>query len=225
MNLVKEAEVAAAAKSTPVYLMLFDALYAGGKALLRSPYTVRRQALFDTVAPGRHVQLPEAFTGSAREALDTSDRLGLEGIIAKKQSGVYLPGRRTHTWVKIKNQAHQEVVVIGWRHGAGNRAGGIGSLLLAVNDGGRLVYAGRVGTGFTRAGLDDAAAVLAPLACAAPPVDDVPAADQQDAEWVAPKLVGEVKYAGRTADGRLRQPVWRGWRPDKDAAEVVWEHI
>jgi bifunctional non-homologous end joining protein LigD len=223
MNLVKESEVAAAAKSTPVYLILFDALYAGGKSLMRSPYSARRQALFETVAPGRHVQLPEAHTGSAREALAASDQLGLEGIIAKKQSSVYLSGRRTHTWVKIKNHAHQEVVVVGWRHGAGNRAGGIGSLLLAVHDGGRLAYAGRVGTGFTRADLDRAAAQLAPLSRKTPPVGDVPAADQQDAEWVAPKLVGEVKHSGRTADGRLRQPVWRGWRPDKDPGEVAWE--
>jgi bifunctional non-homologous end joining protein LigD len=206
-----------------VYLILFDALHAGGKSLLRSPYTVRRQALFDTVMPGRHVQLPEAYTGTAREALAASDQLGLEGIIAKKQSGVYLSGRRTHTWIKIKNQAHQEVVVVGWRHGAGNRAGGIGSLLLAVHDGGRLAYAGRVGTGFTRADLDNAAARLAPLARKTPPLGGIPAEDQQDAEWVTPKLVGEVKHSGRTADGRLRQPVWRGWRPDKDPGEVVWE--
>jgi bifunctional non-homologous end joining protein LigD len=54
-------------------------------------------------------------------------------------------------------------------------------------------------------------------------VDDVPAADQRDARWVRADLVGEVRYAERTDDGRLRQPVWRGWRPDKDADEVRWE--
>ncbi|MFD1213005.1 ATP-dependent DNA ligase [Arthrobacter sp. GCM10027362] len=225
MNLTSETDVSAAVRTTPAYLILFDALHLGGRSLLRSPYTARRQALFDAVRPGRHVQLPEAFTGTARDALDASVRLGLEGIIAKKQSGVYLPGRRTRTWIKVKNEAHQEVVVIGWRHGAGNRAGGVGSLLLAVNDGGRLTYAGRVGTGFTRADLDEAAARLAPLARRTPAADGVPAADRQDAEWVSPRLVGEVKYAGRTADGRLRQPVWRGWRPDKDPGEVVWEHV
>ncbi|NKX55813.1 ATP-dependent DNA ligase [Arthrobacter mobilis] len=223
MNLTDEAEVRAAARTTPVYLILFDALHAGGKSLLRSPYTVRRQALFDVARPGRHVQLPEAFTGPPRQALEASARLGLEGIIAKKQSGVYLSGRRTRSWIKIKNQTHQEVVVIGWRHGAGNRAGGIGSLLLAVHEDGRLVYAGRVGTGFTRADLDDAATRLAPLARKTPAAEGIPAPDREDAEWVSPRLVGEVRHAGRTAEGRLRQPVWRGWRPDKDPDEVVWE--
>ncbi|NKX48995.1 ATP-dependent DNA ligase, partial [Arthrobacter deserti] len=197
MNLTREAEVAAAAKTTPVYLILFALLQLGSRGLMRTPYTARRRALFVAVAPGRHVQLPEAFTGTPREALEASERLGLEGIIAKKQAAVYVPGRRTHTWIKIKHHAHQEVVIIGWRRGAGNRAGGIGPLLLAVNDGGRLSYAGRVGTGFTRADLDEAAARLARLKRSTPAVEDVPDPDRRDAEWVSPKLVGEVKHAGR----------------------------
>src|SRR5699024_2017051 len=144
--------------------------------------------------------------------------------MAKKESGVYQPGKRTRTWIKLKNARHQEVVVIGWRHGKGERSGSLGSLLLAVPDSeGELRYAGRVGTGFTDRDLEEIAARLRSRSRKTPPVDDVPAADRRDAEWVRADLVGEVQHTERTADGRLRHPVWRGWRPEKKVADLQGE--
>jgi len=115
------------------------------------------------------------------------------------------------------------VVVGGWRPGNGRREGGIGSLLLGVNQGGELRYVGRVGSGFNDAALDEIQARLTPLARPSSPLTDVPREDTRDARWVEPVLVAEVKYGELTSAGRLRHPVWHGWRPDKNAAEVVLE--
>ncbi|MET1033720.1 MAG: ATP-dependent DNA ligase [Arthrobacter sp.] len=225
-----EREIAVAAREVPVHLMLFDALRlpsAGGgepRALMRTPYAERRRELFSAVVPGQHVHLPEAQTGDVDEAVESSRELGLEGVVAKKTGGVYLPGKRTRGWIKLKNDSHQEVVVVGWRPGNGGRAGGVGSLLVAVNGAdGVLGYAGRVGTGFSDADLADLASRLRRLGRKTPPLRDVPAADRRDAVWVTPRLVGEVRHAGLTGGGRLRHAVWRGWRPDKEPDDVRWE--
>ncbi len=224
LGLTREADVERVREGTPVTLMVFDIPYRGGESLLRTPYRERRDALFDAVSPTEHVQLPHADHGDVDHAVGVSKELQLEGVMAKKETSVYLAGKRTRTWIKLKNERHQEVVVIGWRHGKGARAGGIGSLLIAVPGGdGTLHYAGRVGTGFSDRNLDEIAAKLRSRARRTPPVDDVPAADRRDAEWVRADLVGEVRYTERTDDDRLRHPTWRGWRPDKDASEVSWE--
>src|SRR5690606_26656489 len=117
-----------------------------------------REALFDAVDATEHVQLPQADHGDVEHAIEISQQLQLEGVMAKKESGIYQAGKRSRTWIKIKNARHQEVVVIGWRRGRGERSGTIGSLLLAVPDeDGTLRYAGRVGSGFTERGLEQIA--------------------------------------------------------------------
>ena len=224
LGLTRERDVEHARKDVEVHVMLFDLLVRGGDSLLRTPYRQRRDQLFEAVHATEHVQLPHADHGDVDQAIALSKELQLEGVMAKKETGVYQPGKRTRTWIKLKNARHQEVVVIGWRHGKGERSGAIGSLLLAVPDvDGALHYAGRVGTGFTERDLEQIAKRLRSRTRKTPPVDDVPAADRRDAEWVRADLVGEVQHTERTEDGRLRHPVWRGWRPDKDAGDVRWE--
>lgn len=224
LGLTRPRDVERARQEVEVHVMLFDLLIRGGDSLLRTPYRERREALFDAVDATEHVQLPQADHGDVEHAIEISQQLQLEGVMAKKESGIYQAGKRSRTWIKIKNARHQEVVVIGWRRGRGERSGTIGSLLLAVPDeDGTLRYAGRVGSGFTERGLEQIAERLRSRARKTPPVEDVPAADRSDAEWVRADLVGEVQHTERTEDGRLRHPVWRGWRPDKEAAEVRWE--
>ncbi|MDO5513545.1 non-homologous end-joining DNA ligase, partial [Corynebacterium sp.] len=209
---------------TTLRYMVFDLLRLGKSPQLRTPYRKRRALLREVLAEGEHVTVPPAHTGSLAQAEKVSRDLGLEGVVAKRADSTYLPGKRGKAWLKLKTQLHQEVVVIGARHGKGGRAGGIGSLLLAVpDDQGVLRYAGRVGTGFTAAQLSDIEKLLRRLERKTPPVDDVPAADEKDAWWVTPRHVGEVALAGRTREGRVRQAVWRGWRADKDPGEVRWE--
>ena len=143
--------------------------------------------------------------------------------MAKRAASPYRVGRRSRDWLKLKHTRTQEVVVAGWRPGTGARSGTFGSLLLGVPVDGELRYVGRVGTGFTDADLRDIRRRLDRLARESSPLTGVPTADARDAHWVTPKLVGEVVYAERTGDGRLRQPAWRGWRPDKRPDDVTME--
>ena len=116
----------------------------------------------------------------------------------------------------------QEVVIGGWKAGEGARAGRIGSLLLGINnEAGDLTYVGHVGTGFSDRALADLASRLRPFERKTSPfADDVPRLHARDAQWVTPKLVGEVTYSEFTRDNRLRHPSWRGLRPDKEPGDV-----
>jgi bifunctional non-homologous end joining protein LigD len=209
----------------PVTLLVFDVCWRGGESLLRMPYDERREVLEGLDLTGPSWATPPAFSGDGAAALQASRTQGLEGVLAKRRDSVYEPGKRSRSWVKVKHIRMQEVVVCGWQPGAGRRSGGIGSLLLGVpDDGGRLVYAGHVGTGFTERMLDDLLARLLPLERATSPLAaEVPRAQVKDAHWVSPRLVGEVAFGEWTRDGRLRHPVWRGLRPDKTVEEVVRE--
>ncbi|MEH0111225.1 ATP-dependent DNA ligase [Tersicoccus sp. MR15.9] len=224
MGLTRPRDVTAAMRRTPVHVMLFDVLHLGGRSLLRTPYEKRRRLLADAVREGGHVHVPDAFDGDVEEAVEASQDLKLEGVVAKKLSSVYQPGQRARTWIKLKNQTHQEVVVIGWRAGKGGRTGGIGSVLVAVPDeDGVLRYAGRVGSGLTDETLTGMARDFASATRKTPAAEGVPAADARDATWVRADRVAEVSFGELTRDHRLRHPVWRGWRPDKSADEVRWE--
>ncbi len=223
MKLTEQADVDAAVARVPIQFMLFDILASNGRSLTSSSYDDRRSALERVVQPGGVVQVPPAFEGNLEGALRTSRELGLEGVMAKDRSAPYRSGRRSTAWIKIKHHRTQEVVVGGWRPGRGRRAGSVGSLLMGIPDGSRLKYIGRVGTGFRDRELAELTELFARRTRKTTPFSDVPRQDAADAHWITPTLVGEVEFAEWTPDGRLRQPSWRGWRPDKAASEVVRE--
>lgn len=201
------------ARGGVAHLMLFDLLELDGLSLLELPYTARRELLVDLVGDGTdHVHVPTTFGTDRETALLASKTLKLEGLIAKRADSPYQPGRRSPAWVKIRNTDDVDVVVVGWAPGSGARARTVGALLVAVRDeDGELAYAGRVGSGFTDAGLDEALALLVPLEAAAPAVGGIPRADAKDAHWVEPVLTGEVSHTEWSSSGRLRHPVWRGF--------------
>jgi bifunctional non-homologous end joining protein LigD len=208
-------------KEVPVELLLFDVLHLDGVSLLRKSYDDRRRVLSALDPQGATFSVPDPLTGPPEEALERTKALKWEGMIAKKADSVYMPGKRTHQWVKIKNTVDQEVVIVGWRPGNGRRANGIGALLVALPQEGGLNFVGRVGTGFSDAMLDDMASTLEPLAIKTNPVTGpMPRAETVGVHWVRPELVGEVTYSEWTPDGRLRHPRWRGLRPDKTVADL-----
>ncbi len=224
INLTKAGDIAAAARHAPAQLLLFDIIRLDGDSLLRRPYEERRELLEGLQIPdGSRVQVPPVFEGDLTAAMETSKALRLEGVVAKRRGSIYQAGSRGKTWLKIKHRLEQSVVVGGWRPGNGNRDGTIGALLLGIPEDGGLRYVGRVGSGFTDAGLKEAKRRLGDLARKDAPLAEVPAEDARDAHWVEPKLVGEVYYTELTSTHRLRHPVWKGWRPDVAPGDVTWE--
>ncbi|HST49929.1 non-homologous end-joining DNA ligase [Jatrophihabitans sp.] len=212
----------------PIRFLVFDVLHLDGRDTVGLPYLERRGLLAGLELDGASWQCPPYFAGNGALVLRASKELGLEGVVAKRLSSTYRPGRRSPDWRKIKNIRMQEVVVLGWQPGNGRRAGTIGSLLVGVpgepgpaGGSGALRYAGKVGTGFTEVALAALLRRLGPLTRQTPPLAvPPPRAEAPGAQWVEPVLVGEVGFGEWTPDGRLRHPVWRGLRPDKSVADV-----
>ncbi|MDY0946456.1 ATP-dependent DNA ligase [Frigoribacterium sp. CFBP9039] len=223
MGLSRPRDIARVAADAPVRYLLFDVMRAEGRSLVRDPYDDRREVLTRIVDSGGAIDVPPAFDGDQEAAVATSKRLRLEGVVAKRRDAAYSVGRRSRAWIKMKHHQTQEVVIAGWRPGAGRRADGVGSLLMGVPGDEGLMYVGRVGTGFTDRELDELLPSLRAAERKTSPLVGVPAADARDAHWVTPSRVGEVSIAEWTSTGRLRQPAWRGWRPDKSPEDVVRE--
>ncbi len=224
MHVTGASRIRRLAVSVPVTFYIFDLLHLAGRSPPSAPYRERRALLEALDLSGPSWRTPPAWFGGGPAVLAAAREQHLEGVVAKEVESAYVPGARSRSWLKIKNLRTQEVLVAGWRPGEGRRAGGIGSLLLAIPDAGGLRYAGRVGTGFTSAALEDLRRRLEPLAVSDSPLgDDVPRADARGARWVRPEVVGEVRFTEWTRDGRLRHPAWRGLRPDKDPGDVVRE--
>ena len=224
MKLTRPADVKKARASIPVRLMLFDLLYDDGEDLRRQSLRKRRQRLEEFFAPsGCPVGLSPVLDERIDHILESAQELGLEGAMAKRTDSRYANGQRTRTWIKIKLEKTQEVVVGGWRPGKGGRQGSVGSLLVGIPDAGSLRYVGRVGSGFSTRELTELRQKVDALARKTSPFDDVPREDAADAKWVTPRLVGEVTFGEWTGAGKLRHPVWRGWRLDKDPEDVVAE--
>ncbi|WP_115790198.1 ATP-dependent DNA ligase [Arthrobacter silvisoli] len=227
MNLTKPGDVERARAVAPVQLMLFDLLYDDGDELVSLPLEERRRRLESFMkglpkakGAGSPLHLSEVLDHDHEAILASAAELGLEGVMAKRAESRYLPGRRSHSWIKLKLEQSQEVVLGGWRPGAGARRGTIGALLVGIPDGGKLRFAGRVGTGFKDWQLRDILKRVKDLEQPESPFLDIPAEDASTAHWVSPELVGEVTFGDWTTGGRMRHPVWRGWRPDKSPSDV-----
>jgi DNA ligase D-like protein (predicted ligase)/DNA ligase D-like protein (predicted 3'-phosphoesterase) len=211
------------ARSTRVEFWAFDVLALDGRSLLRAKYSDRRRIL-EALAEAGGLIVPDQLPGDGAAALEYAREHRWEGVVAKKRDATYQPGRRSQSWIKDKLWRTQEVVIGGWRAGEGGRTSGIGALLIGVPGDGGLDFAGRVGTGFTDKDLAALKKTLAPLHTDESPFTArLVGPDAKGVTFVRPELVGEVRFSERTSDGRLRQPSWRGMRPDKSPDEVTWE--
>lgn len=225
MHVANAAKARRLALEQPVAFVAFDVLYVDGAARIETPYRQRRGLLESLGLSGPNWHVPPSFEKDGAELMRASREQGLEGVVCKRLDSRYLPGSRSRAWLKVKHEHVQEVVIGGWRPGSGSRSRRIGSLLTGVYDGARLVYSGRVGTGFSDRALDELMSRLVPIERPAPPfAGQLPRADISDAHWVEPRLVGEVRFSEWTPDGRLRQPAWRGLRSDKSPQDVKREN-
>jgi bifunctional non-homologous end joining protein LigD len=226
MNVAEGAALRRVVREVPVVYMLFDLLYLDGRQTIGRPYTERRRLLESLSLSGPSWQTPSYHVGDGSALLDATRARGLEGLVAKRLDSVYRPGRRSASWVKVKNVNRQDLVVGGWLPGQGNRAGRLGALLVGHYEGGDLRYAGRVGSGFTDRELDRLDALLRPLARATTPFKappDLPPEVVRLGQWVEPTLVAEVAFSEWTHLGTLRAPRYKGMRTDVDPRSVVRE--
>jgi bifunctional non-homologous end joining protein LigD len=168
--------------------------------------------------------VPDYVVGHGAQLLAATEQQGLEGVIAKRLDSVYEPGRRSASWVKVKNLYRQEVVIGGWVPGDGRRRERIGALLVGVyEDDHQLRHIGRVGTGFTEAELDRLAGLLAPYVREDSPFAPGGPKIPRNAVFVEPKFVAEVEFREWTDGGQLRAPSYKGLRDDKPVELVVRE--
>ena len=202
----------------------FDLLFLDGQDLRGRPLVERKKALARLLRGRRgRLRYSEHFDAPGPEVHQRACRMHLEGIVSKRKEAPYVGGRG-QAWLKVKCVARQEFVIGGYTDPEGARAE-LGSLLLGVHDrDGRLVYAGRVGTGFTDATLAVLGKRLRKLGQGASPFSpEGPRPPARGAHWVKPVLVGEVAFTEWTRDGLLRHPAFEGLREDKPAAQVVRE--
>ncbi|MCU1459819.1 MAG: ligD [Actinomycetia bacterium] len=210
----------------PAVLVAFDVMWLDGESMLDVPYLDRRAALAGLGIDGPSWRAPAHHLGNGKALLAEVAAQGLEGLMAKRVDSVYTPGRRSSAWQKVKALHQQELVIGGWLPGKGARENRVGALLLGYHDPdnggtGPLVFAGRVGTGFTEAELDRLGGLLGRRARSTSPFAATP--KLPDPRWVRPDLVCEVRFTEWTSGGQLRQPAYLGTREDKPAAEVVRE--
>lgn len=221
-----------AENNPPIVYYVFDLLFKGTRDLRQLPLEERKRHLGKILERAADPIRPSAFFAENPERiLEKMKAVGAEGAIAKLKDSVYEAGQRSGAWVKIKFHKGQEFVIVGYTPPKRSRKY-FGALILGYYRRGRLVFSGRVGTGFTDKSLREIYKRLKPLASDVPLVEEV--RDQpgrrrargwkaSDARWVKPSLVAQVRFTEWTDDGLLRHPSFEGLREDKNPAEVVRE--
>jgi bifunctional non-homologous end joining protein LigD len=203
-----------------VFYYVFDILHLAGEDTTGLPLRERKALLRRTLAFHGPVRLTPHRNADGEALFREACRKGWEGLIAKRADRPYT-GARSHDWLKFKCSNEQELVIGGYTEPRGSRVV-LGALLVGYFRNGQLRYAGKVGTGFDRAALEDLGRRLRPLRReqSAFVDDDVPT---RGTTWVEPRLVAQIAFTEWTRDGRLRHPRFLGLREDKDAREVVRE--
>jgi bifunctional non-homologous end joining protein LigD len=206
-------------RPVPVFYYVFDILHLAGEDTTALPLRERKALLRRALSFHGPVRLTPHRNRDGEALFAEACRKGWEGLIAKRADSLYVHGR-SRDWLKFKCSAEQELVIGGYTPPKGSRTE-LGALLLGYYEDGRLRYAGKVGTGFTRATLRDLAARLEPLRRDTSPFAD--AVRERGATWVEPRLVAQIGFSEWTRDGRLRHPRFLGLREDKAAEDVVRE--
>jgi bifunctional non-homologous end joining protein LigD len=219
----------------PVLFYGFDLLFLNGEDLRHEPLSARRDILRKVLegAPEK-IRFSDTLEGDIRTLLKAGRSLGLEGFIGKRAGSKYEAGERSGAWIKLKLSLEQEFVIGGYTNPKGGRAH-FGALLVGYFKGQDLVFAGKIGTGFTEASLKAVSRKLAEHESSQCEFVNLPekkgsrfspgltSSEMRHCHWVKPRLVCQVKFGEWTRDGKLRHPVFLGLREDKAAREVIRE--
>jgi len=207
------------AVSRPVTFMAFDVLRLAGVDLTRQQLVQRRATLEAMGLAGPHAQVPPTYEDGLALQTATLEQ-GLEGVVSKRLSSRYSPGRRSPDWLKFPHRTSRSVVIGGWRLEA-DRANRLGAVLVGQPTPDGLAYLGRVGSGLAGREQERVLSALQGRGAETSPfADEIPPLDAQGTQWVRPDVVIDVQSLGLSAQGRLRQPSYRGLRPDLSPDDV-----
>ncbi len=219
----------------PLIYYVFDILWYEGRNLMDLPLSERRtllQEAFAKLPADLPIKLSEQFDASGKEFFELADKMGLEGIMAKRLDARYVPDQRSKDWLKIKTEKRQEAVIGGYTQNEGTTKP-FSALLLGIFDGDRFVSMTPVGTGFSIKQQREILDRLKPLEMAKSPFHIAPEFNKPsrfrpnpppaDVVWVKPQVVCEISYREKTPDGNIRHPSFKGIREDKSAKDVIWE--
>jgi len=206
----------------PVTFMAFDLLRLYGVDLTSRPLGERRAALEQISLAGSSYQVPPTYDdGDALHAATLEQ--GLEGVVSKRLSSRYSPGRRSSDWLKFPHRGSTSVVIGGWRLET-DSVSRLGAVLVGRPGPNGLTYLGRVGSGLAGKAQQAVLDALVRLTIDASPFsDEVPRVDALGTVWVRPEMVVDVQALGLSAQGRLRQPAYRGLRPDLSPGDLFDE--
>lgn len=209
----------ALSRSNPVTLLVFDLLRLDGAGLTAQPLEARRTRLESVRVDGPHWQVPPTYDDGPM-LLAATEQQGLEGIVSKRLSSTYHPGRRSRDWLKFPHRPTGSYVVGGWRRETDSDSR-LGAVLVGTPTPDGLRYRGRVGSGLTGRKAQALLETLVPLHTDTSPFrDEVPRVDAAGTVWVRPEVVVEVASLGTTSGGRLRQPAYQGVRADLTPADL-----
>lgn len=216
----------------PIFCYAFDLLNLEGKDTTKLPVEVRKHLLEELIdGQDDTLRFSAGIEAEPEFFLAQAEKLGLEGIIAKKMGSSYEIGRRSRSWLKIKVNQQQEFVIGGYTPPKGSRSK-FGSVLVGLYEDGEFIYVARVGTGFNQKILEEAFKKFQPLRIDECPFSNLPAssrgqwgggltaAEMKRCTWLEPKLVCQIKFSEWTGDDSIRHPVFLGFRDDKSPQEV-----
>lgn len=199
---------------------VFDILYFNGFDVTGLELLQRKKILEALVPKSDTIIYSKHSIGKGIKALKEAEKNLKEGLIAKKVTSHYLVNKRSKDWLKIKVSKEQEMVIGGYTDPQGSRLG-FGALLLGYYEGNKLIYSGKVGTGFNDKLLKDMLTKLKKLERKTTPFETTP--KEKNVHWVKPELVAQIKYSEWTETGSLRHPVFIALRDDKNSEEVKRE--
>ena len=208
-------------RNMPAAYVVFDILYAQGKSVMNRTLMERKEMLKKLLAEGEFITVADYFPEKGEDYFAAALQMGIEGVMAKRKDSIYQPGVRSPDWIKIKKRLKFDLVVGGFIPGKGNREPYFGGLMLGGYASGKLVYVGRVGSGFTDKELQEITGEFE--AAAESPFSNPP--PLPGAQWLKPNLVVQVAAMEVTADGSLRAPVFLRLRFDKDPIECNLDQI
>ncbi|MBV8301422.1 MAG: non-homologous end-joining DNA ligase, partial [Candidatus Dormibacteraeota bacterium] len=222
INVDRDQDVQRAMREAPIVMFAFDILELDGRPLLETSLRIRKKTLRDVLRDGHGVAFADHVERDGEAFFRQVQRAGVEGMVAKRADSLYVPGRRSKDWLKVKAWHTQACVIAGYTAGQGKRKEHLGALILAVMRDGTLTHCGQVGTGFDDKTLRRIRELLTPLVIQRSALHPAPR-PSEPATWVTPQLCCEVRHAGWTSAGILRHPAFAGLRTELVPADCVPE--